>query len=539
MATLGIAALIAAPVLVVLGFLATPNAAIWRHLVETVLGRYLLGSLQLMAAVAGGTLVLGVSGAWLVTMCRFPGRRLFEWALLLPLAMPAYVIAYTYTGLLDYPGPVQSALRGWFGWSRADYWFPQIRSYEGAALMLSLVLYPYVYMLARSAFLAQSVCALEASRVLGAGPWRAFYAVALPLARPAIVAGVALALMETLADFGTVEYFAVDSFTTGIFRIWYGLGDVVAAGQLGAVLLLTVLGLLALERASRGQARFHHTTGRYRRLTEFHLRGGRAALAIILCVLPILLGFITPVAVLLNWASLHAEALADPRFWTHAGNSAVLAAVTALAAGGLALILAYGQRLGRSPIIRIAVRIAGSGYAVPGAVIAIGVLVPAAAFDRILAAALRDGFGVNVGLVFSGSIAIVIYAYLVRFLAVAHGTVESALAKVTPSMDGAARTLGLGPGAVLRRVHLPIIHGGVLTAMLLVFVDVMKELPATLILRPFNFDTLAIRTYQLAGDERLPEAALPALAIVAAGLLPVILLSRAISRSRPGRDEDV
>ncbi len=533
-ATLMIALLVATPVLVVLGFLAVPAGEVWRHLGATVLGRYIGNSLWLMVGVAVGTTIIGVGCAWLVTMCRFPGRRTFEWALLLPLAMPAYVIAYTYTGLLEYAGPVQTELRALTGWTRRDYAFPEVRSLGGAVTMMTLVLYPYVYLMARSAFLEQSVCVLEVSRTLGCNAWQSFARVALPLARPAIVAGLALALMETLNDFGTVQYFAVDTFTTGIYRTWFGLGDPAAAAQLGAVLMLFVFALILLERWSRGRARFHHTTGRYRRLPGLRLSGLRGLLAACACLLPLAFGFLLPVGTLLAWAVEVAPEVIDLRFLGFVANSVVLAGIVAILAAALAMLLAYGLRLRPGQPTAAAVRVAAMGYAVPGSVIAVGVLLPAAWLDNSVDSWMRASFGISTGLMLTGSATALVFAYLVRFLAVAFNGVEASLAKVTPSMDAAARTLGLTAGQTMLRLHVPVIRGGLLTAALLVFVDVMKELPATMILRPFNMDTLAIRAYQLAADERLRDAAVPGLAIVVAGIVPVVLLSRAIARSRPG-----
>ena len=531
--TLILSLLVALPVLAVCANLLTPSLDVWRHLAATVLPSYVGNSLLLMLGVGLGVGIGGIGTAWLVTMCRFPGSRVLEWALLLPMAMPAYVVAYTYTGLTDFAGPLQSALRALFGWRSArDYWFPELRSLGGAVWVMTMVLYPYVYILARAAFLEQSVCVLEASRTLGRRPWRAFLEVALPLARPAVAAGIALALMETLNDFGTVHYFAVDTFATGIYRTWMGMGQPAVAGQLGALLMLFVLALILVERLSRGAARAHHTTTRYRSLPRIPLRRARGLLALAFCAAPVMLGFAVPAGTLAAW-SWHSEVTADD-FLTLAGNSLVLAAVTGILAVTVALVLAYARRLHPSRLVRLAVRVAGLGYAIPGGVIAVGVLVPLTLWDRALSGFLERHFGLSVGLLQTGSVAALIYAYLVRFLAVSANTVEASLAKVTPGMEAAARTLGLGPLATLRRVHAPIIRGSLLSAALLVFVDVMKELPATLIIRPFNFDTLATRTFTLASDERLADAALPALAIVVVGLVPVVLLSRAIARSRPG-----
>ncbi|MGB5733435.1 MAG: iron ABC transporter permease [Thiohalocapsa sp.] len=529
---IAIALLLALPVLVVIGFVLVPTGDIWRHLAETVLADYVGNSLLLMLGVAGGTLLAGVGTAWLTSMCRFPGRALFEWALLLPMAMPAYIIAYTYTGMLDFAGPVQTTLREWTGWGYGDYWFPEIRSLPGAALMLSLVLYPYVYLLTRAAFLSQSLCVLDVSRTLGNGPWRTFYSVALPLARPAIVAGLSLALMETLADYGTVQYFGVSTFTTGIFRTWFGLGNAAAAAQLSAMLLTFVFVLILLERWSRRHARYHHTSQREQSIRRLPLRGWRATLAFTSCLLPLLFGFLLPAAQLGWWSLTVAETRWDGAFATLALNSIGLAAGAALLALFLALLLGYGRRLYPSPTVKAAVRVASLGYAVPGTVIAVGVLIPFAWVDNSIDAWMRASLGISTGLLLSGTLTALIFAYMVRFLAVSLQTVESGLGKIRPSMDEAGRSLGYRPNEVLRRIHMPMLRGSLLTALLLVFVDVLKELPATLILRPFNFNTLAVRAYELAADERLADSGPAALTIVAAGLLPVILLSRSITRSR-------
>jgi iron(III) transport system permease protein len=531
-ASVAVALLIALPVLVILGFVLVPAEGTWQHLAATVLPDYVTNSLLLMLGVALGTLIGGVGTAWLTTMCQFPGRGLFEWALLLPMAMPAYIIAFTYTGMLDFAGPVQTGLRAITGWGYGEYWFPEIRSLAGAALMLSLVLFPYVYLLTRAAFLSQSLCVLEVSRTLGNGPWRTFLRVALPLTRPAIIAGLSLALMETLADYGTVQYFGVSTFTTGIFRTWYGLNSPAGAAQLSALLLGFVLVLIALERSSRRHARYHHTSQRHQAIRRHRLRGWWAVGAVTFCLVPLLFGFLIPAGQLALWALTIGRTAIDRDFLGLVLNSLELAALAALLALLLALLLAYGKRLHPTRPVEGAVRLAGLGYAVPGTVIAIGVIIPFAWLDNSLDAWMRARFGISTGLILSGTLAALLFAYLVRFLAVSLQTVESGLAKVKPSMDEAGRSLGLAPGKVLSRVHLPMLKGSLLTALLLVFVDVLKELPATLILRPFNFNTLAVRAFELASDERLADSAPAALTIVLAGLGPVILLSRSITRSR-------
>ncbi|EPC02877.1 iron ABC transporter permease [Litchfieldella anticariensis FP35 = DSM 16096] len=543
--TVGVALIVALPVLVVLAHIVMPTQGIWQHLASTVLGRYLTNTLFLVITVGLGTAAIGTGTAWLVAMCRFPGHRIFEWALLLPLAVPTYVIAYAYTDFLQYAGPLQTWLRELFGWGQEDYYFPSIRSLGGAAILITMVLYPYVYLLARAAFLEQSVCVLDVGRTLGRGPWRLFTSVAVPLARPAIIGGVSLVLMETLNEFGAVQFFGVDTFTTGIYRTWFGMGEQVAAAQLAACLLLFVIIVVLLERWSRGRRKYFHTTGRYQQLPEYRLIGWRALGAFTACTIPVLIGFVVPGALLTHLAIQEGDALLGTRFLDFASNSLILAALASLVAVGLAVILSYGVRLHPGPVSRTATRIAAMGYAIPGSVVAVGILIPFAWLDSEINGILREHYGIAAGLIFSGSAFILIYAYVVRFLAVSFNTVEASLGKVTPTMDAAARTLGQTASGTLRRVHAPIMRGSLFAAAILVFVDVMKELPATIILRPFNFDTLAVRAHNLASDERLAEASTSSLAIVVVGIIPVILLSMAIRRSRPGtrqvsrKDEDL
>ena len=504
----------------------------WTHLASTVLPEYIGNTLWLCLGVGFGVTVVGVVTAWLTAMHDFPGRRVFEWALVLPLAMPAYVLAYVYTDFLQFVGPLQTTLRETFGWSRGDYWFPDVRTLGGAITMFVFVLYPYVYMIARAAFLERASGMLEAARTLGVGAWASFFRVSLPLARPAVAAGTALALMETLADYGTVSYFAVQTFTTGIYRAWFSLGDRIAAAQLAAVLLGFVILLLALERISRGRARFHNTTGRNRPLSGRRLSGWRAAVAFVACALPLTVGFLLPGGLLLRLSLAEAETQYGERFLMLARNSFVLAGVTAVCAVMLALLLAYAARQSKGLLARGLNRAVGLGYAVPGSVIAVGVLIPVTRLDNLIATSWQSAFGTNPGLLLTGGIAALVYAYLVRFLAVALQTVGASLSKITPSMDDAAKSLGCSQGETLRRVHMPLLRGSLFTAGLLVFVDAMKELPATLVMRPFNFDTLATQTYTLASDERLAEASTAALAIVAVGIVPLIALSRQIARAR-------
>ena len=529
-----LAVLVALPVLAVgANLFAGDTGGTWGHLLATVLPEYVANSIWLCLGVGIGVAAMGTGAAWLVALNDFPGRRAAEWALLLPMAMPAYVLAYTYTDFLQFVGPLQTGLRESFGWRKEDYWFPEVRSLGGAIVLFSCVLYPYVYLLVRTAFLERAGGMIEAARALGLNPWQGFWRVSIPLARPAIAAGMALALMETLADYGTVAYFAVQTFTTGIYRAWFSLGDRVAAAQLAAALLGFVALLILLERISRGRARYHDSSGR-RRSTRQVLTGWHALLAQIGCAIPVVIGFVLPAVLLVRLALGNAgeEVIGfSERFLVLARNSFTLAVLAAVLAALLALLLGFAGRDGR-PLSTLASRIVGLGYAVPGSVIAVGVLIPVTRLDHWLAGLWEQMTGGNPGLILTGGIAALVYAYLARFLAIALQTVEAGLVRITPSMEAAAQSLGSRPAETLRRVHLPLMRGSLLTAALLVFVDVMKELPATLVMRPFNFDTLATQTYTLAADERLAEASTAALAIVGVGLLPIILLARQIAAGR-------
>jgi iron(III) transport system permease protein len=505
-------------------------------LAGTVLPRYTLTTLTLVALVATGTAFIGVGAAWLVTMTRFPGVRLLEIALALPLAFPAYVLAYAYTHLLDHPGAVQTLLREVTGWGPRDYWFPEIRSLPGAAAMLTFVLYPYVYLLARAAFLQQSATAFLAARALGRSAWGAFWSVSLPMARPAIAGGVLLAIMETIADYGTVAHFGVQTFATGIYVSWFGLGDRAAAAQLALCLLAFALLLALLERNQRGAARHHSVGARFERAPAMELRGWRAAGAVALCGVPVILGFALPAVLLFEMAIGSGQDLLSPRYQRFLLNSVTLASVAALVTVFAAVVIGFTQRLQRSRATNAAAQIARIGYAVPGGVIAVGLLVPFAAFDNALDAWMQANFGISTGLLFTGSIWLLVGAYVVRFMAAALSTYDGGQSAIHTNMDAVARTLGHSPAGMLRRVHLPILRPSVLTALLIVFVDVMKELPATLIMRPFNFDTLAVQAYRLASDERLAGAAVPSLVIVAVGLLPVILVCRGLGAKRSGTE---
>ena len=506
-----------------------PDWQIWQHLAQTVLGTYLLNSVLLAAGTGFFSLLLGGSLAFLVARYQFSGRNWLSWALVLPLAMPAYIVAYSYAGLLDAAGPLQTQLRELTGWRYHDYWFPQIRSLFGAILILSLVLYPYVYLLARQAFSQQNPAWREAARSLASTGY--IWKVALPLARPALLGGTALVMMEAFADYGTVAYFGVPVLTTGIFRVWFGMGDVAAAAQLSAVLCTLAILLVALELWNRRQLRYFDKSAGQRRLPRQQLTGWRNLAVSGYALLILTLGFLLPAAALLVWS------LEDPALWFQLdfaallANSVGLAAISALIIVAAALVLVYGLRRKISTTMQLLIRGSGFGYAIPGTVIAIGVLWPFSQFDAQLDLWAEQFFGIRTGLILTGTIAALVFAYLVRFIAVAMQPLEAAFNQIPPSMDQAARSLGCNRWQLLWRVHRPLLAGPVWIALLLVFVDVLKELPATLLLRPFNFDTLAVRTFELASDEQLAAAAVPALTIVLAGLLPLIWLNRAAEGS--------
>ncbi len=514
-----VALLVATPVLLVGASLARPSVDVWRHLWATQLLELIGNTLALIAGVGVGAAVMGTGLAWLVTMYRFPGRGVFEWLLVLPLAMPAYVIGFVFLALFDYTGPVQRALRTLTGGPAR--WFPDIESYGGVVVVMTLVLYPYVYVLARVAFLEQSESALEAARALGVSRRAAFWRVALPLARPAIVAGVMLALMEALADFGTVAIFNYSTFTVAIYRVWFGLFNRHAATELATLLVLFTLTLYGAERALRRRARFDPRGLGARPVPRMALTGWRAGGATGLAGAVVGVAFVLPVVRLLAWIPAGAS---DDRYPGFVGNTVAVAAVAAAIVVVAALVVAYGVRQSRRPAVAFLARLASMGYALPGSVVAVGVLALLAWLDQVVG-----------GLFLVGSLVGLVFAYSVRFLAVGYQSVEASLARITPSMDMAARSLGVAPGGVLRRIHLPLLRRGLFTAGLLVFVDVMKEMPATLLLRPLGYDTLAVRVWQFTSESLWEAAALPALTIVAAGVLPLLVLVRqsAGPRRRP------
>ncbi|MFN4153167.1 MAG: ABC transporter permease [Paracoccaceae bacterium] len=525
---IAIAVVVLAPMASVVWIAFHPTENIWPHLMATVLPRYLGNTLVLMGGVAVLTAMVGTGAAWLTTMYRFPGRGWLDYVLLFPLAIPAYVGAYALVDFLQYAGPVQTGLRAAMGYEGArDYWFPQVRSRGMAVIVLSAALYPYVYLLARAAFREQSGGSYEVARALGCGPWRLFGRVGLPLARPAIATGVALALMETVADYGTVQHFGVQTLTTGIFSTWLNGNNAGGAAQIAGVVLTLIFVLLGLERISRRNARFHRVGRSVRPVEPAQMGRGAGWIAFALCLLPVLVGFVLPVA-MMAW-----HALRRPEVWLSPGltRAFVNTLVTGGAAAGLtvaaAIFLVYGLRMAHRSAARWVLPVTTLGYAAPGAVLAVGILIPLAALDHRLADAVLAVTGWDPGLMLTGTAAALVLAYSVRFFGVAQGAVDTAFGRISPSLPMAARSLGRSPGGALMAVHLPLMRGSVATALLVVFVDCVKELPATLLLRPFNYNTLATRVFELASLERLEEAAPAALIVMAVGLLAVGLMARA------------
>lgn len=497
------------------------DGALWAHLWETQMPRLLGNTAVLLVGVSVGVTVLGVSLAWLIALCEFPGRRWLDWALMLPFAIPAYVLAFVFIGLLDFSGPVQSLARDWFG---TGLRFPRIRSTGGVILVLVLVFYPYVYLLARAAFMAQGRGLMEAARVLGLSPWRAFWRVALPMARPAIGAGLALAMMETLADFGAVAAFNFDTFTTAIYKTWYGFFSLSGATQLASLLLLAVMLILYGERRARGVARPANERARSQPL--YRLRGARALAASGWCGLVFFCAFVVPVLQLLVWLWQKGRFDLDERYTGLIWHTLSLGLLAAFATVAVALLLAFARRLAPVRPVRLAVGLANLGYALPGSVLAVSIMLAFSYLDRTLVVPLSGWLGGAGKPILLGSLGALLLAYLIRFMAVAFGPLESSLARIRPSLPQAARSLGVAGPALFARVYLPLLLPGALSAALLVFVDVLKEMPATLLMRPFGWDTLAVRVFEMTSEGEWARAALPALTLVLVGLLPVILLIR-------------
>lgn len=522
-----IALVVVLPISAVVWLAFFPENNIWPHLLSTTLPRYLKNTAILMVSVGLLSGMVGTGAAWIVSRYRFPGAGWLEWALLLPLAIPAYVGAYALVDLLEYAGPVQTALREIMGWKTSrDYWFPQIRSIGAAVVVLSAALYPYVYLMARAAFREQPASAEEVAMSLGAGAFERFRRIGLPLARPAIAAGMAIVMMETVNDFGTVEFFAVQTLTTGIFSVWLDGSNAGGAAQIATVVLVLVVFLMGLEKSSRRRARFFNLSSRHSPVERVRLIGGAGWLALALCLVPFLLGFVLPAGVILSHAVSNADRWADPGLLDAMKNTIFVGGV----ASGLTVLagvfMVYGVRLSGSALPKLLLPLTTIGYAAPGAVLGVGILIPLASFDHAVADAVEAATGYDIGLVMTGSAAALILAYAVRFFAIAQGAADAAMGRVSPSLPMAARSLGRTQGRVLREVYVPMMRASVASALLLVFVDCVKELPATLLLRPFNFNTLATRVHEQASLEHLGQAAPAAVLVILVGLVAVGMLAR-------------
>ena len=522
-----IALLVLMPIAAVVWIAFHPAENIWPHLMATTLPRYLGNSLIMMLAVGSLSAMIGLGAAWLIAMYRFPGARLLEWLLLFPLAIPAYVGAYALVDFLEYAGPVQTWMRGVFGWTTSrDYWFPQIRSLGGAIVVMSLALYPYVYLLTRSAFREQSGNVYEVAQALGVRPVMRFLRVGLPLVRPAIAAGMAIVMMETVSDFGTVDYFAVQTLTTGIFTVWLEANNAGGAAQIAGVVLLLVLVLVGLEKSSRRHQRFYGGARHKRPISQSTLTGAKGWLATLFCILPFVGGFVLPTGVMLSHALRNSDYWANPGLLRALANTVIVGGGAAVVTVLAAVFLVYGVRLTGRRLPRLILPFTTVGYAAPGAVLAVGILIPMAAADHRLADFIEWLTGTDPGLLMTGSGFAILFAYSVRFFAIAQGAVDGAMGRISPSLPMAARSLGRSAGGTLIAVYAPLIRGSLATALLLVFVDSVKELPATLLLRPFNYNTLSTLVYEQASLENIGQASPAALLVIGVGMLAVMLLAR-------------
>lgn len=522
-----IALFVVVPIFAVVWIAFNPVENIWPHLMATTLPRYFFNSALMMISVGVLATVIGVSTAWLVVMYDFPGKIWLQWVLLFPLSIPAYVGAYALVDFLEYAGGVQTTLREVFGWADArDYWFPEIRSRGAAILVIALSLYPYVYLLTRAAFREQSGSTYDVARALGAGPFERFWRVGLPLVRPGIAAGMAIVMMETVSDFGTVEYFAVQTLTTGIFTVWLEANNAGGAAQISGIVLLMVLLLVGLEKTSRRKQRFHEGARHKQPLVPIALSGIRGWLAALFCLVPVLAGFVLPVSVMMSHALTNTEYWSNPHLFSALINTVSVGSAAAVLTVTAAVFLVYGVRLTNKRIPRLMMPLTTIGYAAPGAVLAVGILIPMAAIDHMLADFVELLTGIDIGLVMTGSSFAIIFAYSVRFFTLAQGATDSAMGRISPSLPMAARSLGRTAGGTLREVYAPLIRGSLLTALLLVFVDCVKELPATLLLRPFNFNTLSTLVYEQASLENIGESSPAALMVISVGMIAVMFLAK-------------
>lgn len=507
------------------------DSDVFQHLFDTVLWDYTRNTLLLIVGVGLLSCVIALPLAWLTAYCDFPGRKQFEWALMLPLAMPTYLIAYVYTDLLDYAGPIQIALREWFGWqSPDDYWFFDIRTLTGAIIMIALVLYPYLFLIFKTALREQSFKLVQASQLMGLSPFKSFLRVSLPLGRGAIVAGITLISMEAMADFATVNYFAVSTLTTAVYDTWLGYYSLTAAAKISGIMLLILFLTIIVERFSRRNQAVYERQSSINSATLYRLKGWAAWAASLACMLVLLLAFILPVGVLIKYAIAYSDEAWNGAFFNYAWQSFKVAVVVSIATILLSLLVLFYQRIAKQAYSLLPGRLASTGYALPGTVLAIAVLLPLTQLDDALNNWLEP-FGLSPGLLLSGTLFAMIFAYVVRFYAIAHGALESSFLRISPSLDMASQSMGKGPLQTLWRVHLPLLKRGILTAGLLVFIECMKELPAALLLRPFNFETLATHVFQYVSDEQLELASISALFIVLVGLIPLYFVNRSMEQN--------
>ncbi len=520
--TLIIASLISLPLIIIFLNIANDGGDTWQHIVKNLLPTYVTNTIILMLGVALLTFIFGVSTAWITSVYDFPGRKFFSWALILPIALPAYISGFTWAGILDYASPVYIFFRTYLGVETGQFLFFNILSLPGAIIILSLAFYPYVFLITRAWFTRQSSSVLEAAASLGRQPGSVFFKVALPLARPAIVAGISLALMEVLNDYGVARYYGVDTFTTGVFTAWFSFSNPASALKLSAYLMVFVLILIATERFQRRKLRFDITGSSYRPLARKRLNKKQTLIATLICAIPFLLGFLFPALMLLYWSYFTFSIVVDARFWELLGNSFLLAFLASVAVVILAMIIAYTTRSFPEKTVRFMAKVATLGYALPGAVVAIGILISFLWLESFLASAFNTAFRIAI----TGTWFALIYAYVVRFMAVGYNSIESGMQRISKSVDEASLSLGASRMKTLLKINTPLLSGSLISAALLVFIDVLKELPLTLILRPFNFDTLAIRAFEFASDERVAEAAPSSLIIVLVGLVPVLLLNK-------------
>lgn len=526
-----IASVITLPLMAILIQAAIPAESVFAHLFDTVLPTYIINTLLLMFWVCLGAILIATPAAWLVAKCHFPGRRVFQWALLLPLAMPAYVVAYVYTDLLDYAGPVQRSLRSVFGWlTPQDYYFPEVRSLGGASIMLALVLFPYIYLLARTAFMEQSSSLQHASRVMGCGPWQSFWRLSLPMARPALAVGVSLVAMETAADFATVSYFAVPTLTTAVYDTWLGYGSLSAAAKLSTIMLLVVFSMIGFERFARRKQQLFQKQSGDTQSGLYSLKGVKAFLATSYCAFLLFAAFVLPFVILLNYAWHYFDLSWHAKFWEYSVNSFYISVIVSIIAALLGIVLMFISRVSPRKMDLFPSRLSSTGYALPGTVLAIGILVPLTYLDFAVNDLYEYMGQPGPGLIFTGSVFVLIFAFTIRFSAIAIGSVESSYKRISPSLDMAAMTMGLKPATLLWRVHLPLLKKGVFAGMLLVFIECMKELPAALLLRPVGFENLATYVFQFVSDEQLEHGALAAIVIVLVGLVPLIFLNRSLEQ---------